>query len=60
MARNDRRFFIIRAQAKRAETTIVVGGRTVAITDGNAHFAEAVRRRDAETAYEAAAMRRAA
>lgn len=58
---NARRHFAIRASiAKKAavnENTVVLkNGVRVAITDSNAKFAETIRRKDAENAYEQAAM----
>ena len=56
---NRSRHFAIRAaqakKAKIAETTIEVGGVVVQITPANARFAEAVRTRRIEQAYEQAA-----
>jgi hypothetical protein len=56
---NRRQFFAIRAaqakKAKIADTTIEIGGNVVQITSANARFAEAVRTRRVEQAYEQAA-----
>lgn len=54
-----RRFFAIRAaQAKKAESTILLRGVPVKITETNRMFVERLRDRDAEAAYEAAAFGR--
>lgn len=63
MAQNTsarRAFFARRAIAKRAENTIVIGGVNVTITSSNAKFAEGLRQRDAERAYEEAVYARIA
>jgi hypothetical protein len=56
---NRSRHFAIRAaqakKAKLAETTIEIGGNVVQITAANARFADAVRTRRVEEAYEQAA-----
>lgn len=55
-----RAFFARRAIAKRTENTIVIGGVSVTITASNAKFAETLRQKDAERAYEEAAFGRVA
>lgn len=50
-------FFARRAIAKKAENTIMIAGVAVTITPANAKFAETIRRKDAESAFEAAALR---
>ncbi len=58
---NARRHFAIRAAIAKKEaindnTVVLKNGVRVAITSSNAKFAETIRRKDAENAYEQAAM----
>lgn len=58
---NARRHFAIRAAIakKAANDNVVVGGRTIAVTDDNRQLVEFMRDLDAERAYEDAAYGRA-
>jgi ribosomal protein L4 len=57
---NSRRHFAIRAMIakKAANDNIVVGGRTIAVTDDNRQLVEFIRDIDAERAFEDAAFGR--
>lgn len=57
-----RRFFAIRANVEKrdANTILLPNGVRVTITHANSRFAETIRQRDAEQAYEQAAMGRLA